>query len=344
VESRLTPLVSVILPVRERRATTHAAVASVLAQTETDLELVVVGRDDVDALVGELPADPRVRGVRRSAPDLISAHASGHAAARGRFVARMDDDDLARPERLATQLAYLDAHPDIALAGARVRLIDEHGGRTGIGPGNRAYEAWLNALTTPAAIRDASFVECPLPHPTWLARRELWPRLGGYRDIDGPEDHDLLLRARNAGVRMGKPEAVLLDWREHPGRITHAHPRYRREAFTAVRAEAAADPASGFGLETGRQAWICGTGRNARWWCDALVRQGATVAGFVDLDRPNARRRKRHRPVITYETLYRERGDALIVTAITQPAARAALVDDFSARGLVNGRDYLLGG
>ena len=143
---------------------------------------------------------------------------------------------------------------------------------------------------------------------------------------------------------MGKPDPVLLDWREHPDRLTRVDPRYRREAFTAVRADAATDPASGFGLDAGREAWICGTGRNARWWCDALVARGATVAGFVDLDRPGARQRKRHRPVVTYETLWEVRGDALIVTAITNPEARAALVETFTVHDLVNGHDYLLGG
>lgn len=315
-----------------------------LAQTERDLELLIVGHEDIARLVARLPADPRLRGVPREAPGLVGALRSGLAAARGRHIARMDDDDVARPERLRAQLDHLAANPELGLVGARVRFVDADGRRAGVGDGNRRYEAWLNALTTPAAIRDACFVECPLPHPTWLARRDVWARLGGYRDVDGPEDHDLVLRARNAGISMGKPDAVLLDWREHPERLTRTDPRYRREAFTAVRADAACDPASGFGLDAGRPAWICGTGRNARWWHDALVARGATVAGFVDLDRPGARRRKRHRPVVTYETLWRIRGDALLVTAITNPEARAALVDDFAARDLVNGRDYLLGG
>ena len=333
-----------LLPVREWRPTTTTAVRSVLSQTLGDLELLLVGHDDVDTLVERLPRDSRLRGIRRAASGIVGALSSGLDAARGRYVARMDDDDIAYPERLERQLAHLEADPRLGLVGARVRLIDAAGGRDGVGPGNRRYERWLNALTTPEAIRDACFVECPLPHPTWLARRDVWSALGGYRDLDGPEDHDLVLRARNAGIGMGKPEPVLLDWREHAGRLTHRDTRYRREAFTDVRARAALDPRSGFGLDAGRPAWICGTGRNARWWHDALVRHGATVAGFVDLERADARRRKRHRPVITYADLWERRGGALLVTAITNPTARAALVETFGARGLANGRDYLLGG
>lgn len=338
------PLVSVLLPVRHLRSTTATAVASLLAQTLADIEILVIGQDDIDDVMAGLPTDPRIRGIPRLGPGIVGALNTGLRAARGRFIARMDDDDLAYPARLETQLAHLGKHPRVDIVGARVRIIDAAGKRTGVGEGFRRYEHWLNALTTPDAIHDACYIECPLPHPTWLAPREVFSRLGGYRDIDGPEDHDFILRARNTGLRMSKPDPVLLDWREHPPRLTHEDPRYRREAFTRLRAQAAVSPESGFDLDRGRAVWICGTGRNARWWFDALRAHDVAVRGFVDLDRTNARQRKRHRPVITYADLWTCRGDALLVTAITGDTARRSLVAAFRARGLNNGSDYLLGG
>jgi len=338
------PVVSVLLPVRHWRSTTEAAVTSLLAQTLHDIEILIIGQDDVDAVMARLPKDARLRGLSRFRPGIVGALDTGLAEARGKFIARMDDDDIAYPARLETQLAHLECHPDIAIVGARVRIIDAAGGRTGVGEGFRRYESWLNGLISADEIRDACFIECPLPHPTWIAAREIWSHLGGYRDIDGPEDHDFILRARNAGLPMSKPDPVLLDWREHPGRLTHEDPRYRREAFTRLRAAAAVSPASGFGIGRGRAVWICGTGRNARWWFDALQAHDVTVLGFVDLDRANARQRKRHRPVITYGDLWTCRGDALLITAVTNVEARQALVASFTARGMRNGRDYLLGG
>lgn len=338
------PLVSVLMPVRRWRSTTRVAVESLLAQTCADFELLIVGQDDIDALMARLPRDPRLHGMTRQRPGIVAALEYGLDAARGRYIARMDDDDIAYACRLEMQLAHLTKHPDVGMVGARVRMVDAGGSPDGVGGGYRRYERWLNSLTTPAAIRDACFIECPLPHPTWLAHRDVWSRLGGYRDIDGPEDHDLILRARNAGVRMSKPDPVLLDWREHPDRLTHRDARYRREGFTTVRVDAAVDPASGLGIDSGRPVWICGTGRNARQWFDALQARGVTICGFVDLDRPRTRQRKRHRPVITYAELWERRDDALIVTAITNDLARAALVDAFEQRELINGRDYLLGG
>jgi len=69
---------------------------------------------------------------------------------------------------------------------------------------------------------------------------------------------------------MVKPTSTLLRWREHPNRLTRTDKRYRREAFTQLKAAALVDPRSGLGLQHARPIWIAGTGRNARYWHDAL--------------------------------------------------------------------------
>jgi len=337
------PAISVLLPVGAARATTVEAVHSVLAQSEPDLELLVIGRDDVQALRERLPDDARIRLIARRAPGIVGALNTGLQAARGRYVARMDDDDVADPHRLAIQRAHLQAMPVPGLVGARVRLIDEHGRTEGVGAGSQRYAHWLNELVDETAVRESCFVESPLPHPTWFAERALFERLGGYRDGDFPEDHEFVLRAWCAGVPMSKPEPTLLDWREHPERLTRTDPRYRREAFITMKARLAASPAAGLGLDAGRGAWIAGVGRSARRWCDALLDNAVPVLGFVDLDGPKRRWRKRHRDVIDYTTLLRCRADALLIGAVTQPAARAAVRAWCREQGLVHGRDYLIG-
>jgi len=337
------PAVSVLLPVGGPRSSTAQAVRSVLDQSLADLEVLVIGHDDVDALVERLASDARVRAIARQAPGIVGALNTGLRAARGRFVARMDDDDVAYPERLARQLAHLQAMPTPGLVGARIRLIDEHGEPDGVGAGSQRYARWLNALVDPAAVRENCFVENPLPHPTWFAERALFERLGGYREGDFPEDHDFLLRAWQLGVPMSKPAEVLLDWREHPGRLTRTDPRYRQEAFIRMKARTAASPLSGLGLDAGRGVWIAGVGRSARRWCDALVDERVEVLGFVDLDGPQRRQRKRHREVIDYTRLKRCRGDALLLCAVTQPMARAAVRNWCVEQALVHGRDYLIG-
>ena len=343
-----TPRVSVLLPIGRARPSARAALESVLAQSLADLEVLAIGHADVaralPALVGRaLASDPRVRAVARASPGIVGALNTGLAAARAPLVARMDDDDLAYPERLAVQVAHLGAHPEAGLVGARVRIVDARGDPEGVAGGNRRYERWLNALAAPEPIRRYRFVECPLPHPTWLAPRAFLERLGGWRDGHFPEDHDLVLRALEAGARPSKPGPVLLDWTDHPDRLTRNDPRYSHAAFVAMKAEAVARPGSGLGLDAGRAVWLAGTGRAARLWCDALDARGVEVRGFVDLPRSGMRERFRHRPVLGNDAWLAARGEDLLITTVRRPEARTTLERWCEAAGLVADGDFVLG-
>ena len=341
------PRVSVLLPVGRARPSTRVALDSLLAQSLRDIEVLAIGHEDVartlPALAGPGAMDPRVRAVARAVPGLVGALNTGLAAARAPLVARMDDDDVAYPERLEAQLRHLEAHPEARLVGARVRIVDARGDPDGVAAGNRRYEAWLNALVTSERIIECRLVENPLPHPTWLAERALLESLGGWRDGDFPEDHDLVLRAIAAGARPSKPEPVLLDWTDHADRLTRTDPRYSPEAFVRLKAETVARADAGLGLDAGRPVRLAGTGRAARRWCDALVARGVQVLGFVDLPREGMRLRLRHRPVLGNETWLGERAGELLITTVRRPEARAALEAWCRGAGLVIDRDFVLG-
>jgi hypothetical protein len=89
---------------------------------------------------------------------------------------------------------------------------------------------------------------------------------------------------------------------------------------------------------------LCGTGKLARHWHDALCSNHVSVSGFVDVARLGPKRTKRLLPVISYDALADTRKNALIITAITQPAGRHRLCQFLQSLGCINGRDYLIGG
>src|SRR4029077_16547669 len=92
--------------------------------------------------------------------------------------------------------------------------------------GMRSYVGRLNGLLDHNAITRDLFVESPFSRPTVMMRAELFRRLGGYREFDGPEDYDLWLRAHAAGARFATLAEVLLDWRDGPSRLSRTDPRY----------------------------------------------------------------------------------------------------------------------
>jgi len=104
------PLISIIMPVRDWRSTKARAAISILEQSYQPLELLLIGQADTQELARQLQQarlhDARIRILGRQAPGIVGALNTGLAAARGEYIGRMDDDDIAYPTRLASQLDY----------------------------------------------------------------------------------------------------------------------------------------------------------------------------------------------------------------------------------------------
>ena len=172
--------------------------------------------------------------VRIDHAGLLPALNRGLAECRGRYVARMDADDLCMPERLERQL-------EIAEADGEVERRRHPGGDLlhGWGGGPRAsacYVDWQNSLVRHQEICREIFIESPIAHPSALLRREELVALGAYEERGWAEDYDLWLRYHAAGRRFAKVAAPLLRWREHPGRATRTDGRYSVENFLRAKA------------------------------------------------------------------------------------------------------------
>lgn len=312
---------------RDGETTLGACLASLSAQTFADHEVVAVDDGSSDGtpaiLAAAAAADPRVRVVRTPALGLVAALNTALARARGRLLARMDADDVSHRERLARQVRRLDEDPGCAILGCRVKLV---GGR-GANRGMRDYVRWLNGLLTHADIVRDLFVESPLAHPSVMMRAEALRDLGGYRAFDGPEDYDLWLRAHARGWRFGKHEQVLLEWRDHPGRLTRRDPRYAPERFRALKLAALERGA----LRSGRGVVVWGAGPVGKAWARALRGRGHGVAAFVEVDPRKIGRRIQGSSVVDVA------GAAAFVSelhlaAVGRPGARARIRT--AARGL----------
>jgi hypothetical protein len=137
-----------------------------------------------------------------------------------------------QPDRLALQREALERNPGWDIVGCHVRLFP----RERLTQGRVAYEDWLNSIEGPERIAADAFVECPIAHPTFFARRDAMLRFG-YRDRGWPEDYDLVLRWLAAGKKIGMVPQPLLDWRDTPERLSRTAARYAIRQFTACKAE-----------------------------------------------------------------------------------------------------------
>ncbi len=211
------PRISVLMPVHNAGAFLDEALGSLAAQTFRDFELVAVDDASGDGGAERLSEWGRrvawLRMLRRPEQGGVAAALNtGLAQCRGEFVARMDADDIAMPDRLARQLEFLDRHADVGMCGGRAMTF---------GAGD---EALIRPPETDEAIRAWLVFGSAFVHPTVMLRREVLDRAGGrYRTVLGVEDYELWLRLAEVTRLANLPEP-LLRYRVHAGQYTAAKP------------------------------------------------------------------------------------------------------------------------
>jgi hypothetical protein len=329
------PAVSVLMPSYNAAGTLDDAVDSILNGSWRDLELIVVDDGSSDESVSlrrrRAEGDLRLRPIFLGHGGIIRALNAGLAIARAPLVGRMDADDLAHRERLEQQLAFMQKHPELAAAGCLVVGFPARSVRAGF----RIYLEWMNRLTEPEAIALQIFVESPLAHPSMVIRRSWLERMKGYRDFGWPEDHDLWPRMHLAGARFGKVPQVLLRWREHPRCLTRTDSRCAVEQFLPAKAHYLC-----LGPLQGRDAVVIrGSGQVGRRLSKHLVRLGAPLAAFVDIDPAKIGRLRRHRPVVAPGVLAPWQRP-VVSAAVGSRGARALIGERLRGLGLREGQDW----
>jgi len=217
------PRVSVLIAEYNAAPFLAAAIDSVLAQTFTEFELVVVDDASTDGSRGivERYRDSRIRLIVNDRNlGAGGARNRGLAAISSEYVACLDGDDLCFPQRLARQIAYLDAHPEVAAVGAQARLIDIAGRNIGE----------VRRPVTELGIRWWRIFGSPLIHSSAMVRRAIvWDELGGYEEaFRFGEDFDLWYRMAKRHAIHNLPE-TLVAYRFDPHSITST----AREGYAA---------------------------------------------------------------------------------------------------------------
>lgn len=332
----MSPRLSVLIPVHDAAGTLEAALRTVRWQTWTDWEAVVVDDGSTDGsleLSRRLAAeDARIRVLARPHEGLVPALQAGLAECRGDLVARMDADDLCRPDRFARQVALLDSRPDLSAVGSLVRVFPLATRTAGMA----RYEGWLNSLVDPGEIARDLFVESPLVHPSVTFRLAAVIEAGGYRDSGGPEDYDLWLRMWERGALFGKVPEVLFFWRDHPGRVTRTDPRCHRDRFRDLKIGALLRTALG----GGRDLLLWGAGPNGKALAREFAERGRPARAFVDSHPGRRGQRIGGLPVLGPDELP-PAGEALLLSTVGRPSARAEIRAWLQGRGWREGSHFL---
>jgi glycosyltransferase involved in cell wall biosynthesis len=338
--NRATPLVSVLMPVRDASSTLPACLASVQRQRGLSWECVAVDDGSSDASAACLARiaaeDPRFRILGQPPSGIVAALERGLRECRGDYVARMDADDIMLGRRLQRQVEALVADPTLAGVGCHVRIFPRT--RSGdAGLGRREYERWLNSLCSAEDVARDAFVECPLAHPTFMLRRSVLEQ-HRYRDAGWPEDYDLVLRLLGAGLRIGVVPERLLCWRDGASRLSRTSPTYAIERFVRCKAHFLARGLLGAGSEY----ILWGYGKTGRELARALGEHGKRPRAIIELHPGRIGQRILGARVSTPAALPELARQGLpIVVSVARPGPRGEVRAALAALGLLEGRDYV---
>lgn len=204
MKAKSNPKISVIMSVYNGLPHLKDAVKSILDQTYTNFEFIIIDDASEDGTWKYLQdlQDKRIR-LLRNKKNLGLARSLNIALrqAQGDFIARMDADDISIDSRLEKQLNFLETNKEIDLCGSWVNLIDEKGKIVG----EKKYP------TNPEDIKKKLPLYNPIIHPSVMARRSFFDRLNGYREeYDGAEDYELLMRGKETFKYANLPQDLLL--------------------------------------------------------------------------------------------------------------------------------------
>jgi glycosyltransferase involved in cell wall biosynthesis len=228
----MVPTVSIVMSTFNGERHLQEAIASLLCQSYADFELIVVndGSTDTTPIILDSIADPRLIVLtNESNMGIACSQNRAMEKARGEFVALQDHDDVSHAERLASQVEFLECHPDIDAVGSSCLIIDDHGQVKG---------QW----ELPAADLDIKWrllFRYSFLHTTLMIRRSAIERIGGYNEspqFQFSEDYELLSRMA-AEHRVANLREPLVSWRQHSGQASNRNQSHQDESAdrTALR-------------------------------------------------------------------------------------------------------------
>lgn len=328
--------VCVLLPYRNAQSTIVEALESSLAQRDVRVHVIAVddgSTDNSSSLVHALAArHSGIECVASGGVGIVGALQRGSSFLRSEWVARMDADDIAHPERLVAQLGLLEQDATIAAVGTQVEAFPKDAVQEGL----RLYLEWQNSVVSKGDFVREIFVESPFCHPSVTMRRSAYETVGGYRDVSWAEDYDLWLRFHAAGYGLAKVPRSLLSWRHHAGQLTFGDARYSKGEFRKARATFLAPVLR----NAGREVVIWGAGPTGKGLARELRGHGVQVSFFIDIDPAKIGRTRQGSCVYGPEVL--AKGAQTIVVAVGARGARALIRDHLRQRAFAEGVDFIV--
>ncbi len=330
------PEISVILPFYNAGKTLERALVSMSRQTFPHFECLVVNNGSTDDSVkianDFVQFDTRFKLLHEPERGVVPAFTKGLKHARGKFIARMDADDVALPERFHLQFNYLQHHSHIDMIAGKVILKNDEGKDHTFS----RYVEWSNTVFSERDINVKQFIELPVINPTLMWRREVSDKHEAYRPGAFPEDYEMVLRWLSMGIRMAKLDKMVLEWYDSGNRLTRTDPRYSEESFFRIKTRYLAQWLKKRSIP-GNKLMVWGASKKSRKLAGFLHPFGYNPMAYIDIKRT----RKLSLPVLHY-TEIPPPAECFVLVYVFHPVQREETQKYLTAKGFVEGDNFLL--
>ena len=227
------------MPVKNTEKYLMACLHSILNQTYEDWELIAVddhSSDNSRAILEQVKDSDnknRIKVFRNKGTGIIAALRTAYAQATGKYITRMDSDDIMTNSKLELLTRRLEQTGPAHIVTALVEYFNDKG--TIVGEGYRKYAAWLNHLTSTESNYSEIYKECPIASPNWMVYRKDLEDADAFRPNVYPEDYDLCFRFREANLTITSINTVTHYWRDYPSRTSRTDENYRDNKFTHLK-------------------------------------------------------------------------------------------------------------
>jgi len=224
------PFISIIMPVYNAENYLDDCLQSIVEQSFTDWELIVVNdysTDDSIKVIKEwCKKDQRLNYYQNLEKGIIPALNLAFENSTGKYITRMDADDLMPINKLELFSQQALKCPNSIITG---KVSYFAAGQ--VSDGYLRYEIWLNALVDSSAFWNSVYRECVIASPNWMVRRSCFEQSFSFSELRYPEDYDMVLKWYENEFEISPIHEVTHYWREHPDRTSRNSDHYQQKAF-----------------------------------------------------------------------------------------------------------------
>tara|TARA_B100001939_G_scaffold104315_1_gene90211 strand:- start:2014 stop:2991 length:978 start_codon:yes stop_codon:yes gene_type:complete len=229
-------LVSIIIPFKNPGQFFAPCLKSIQLQTHKELEILMVNDHsnemDVELAKSFQKMDHRFHLIHSTGNGIIDALQTGLEKANGKYISRMDADDIMTNDKIKLMTNKLSNAPKKTIS---IGLVSYFASNKELNEGYKNYENWLNSLSINENNFKDIYKECTIPSPCWMMRKEELVVIGGFSSLSYPEDYDLAFKLFYASFNIATVKKVIHHWRDHMDRISRTSNTYQFDNFIKLK-------------------------------------------------------------------------------------------------------------